>query len=296
MLWKIRIRLADRPGTLAELARECGESGVNILAMQVFPGIESVTDELVVRLPESWGADEVCDLVARAGASFVGANPCNEGALADQPTRHVQAARTILAEPARFPEVVARLFDAEPELALGTQGDVMEMVVGDVVVQVHRTAPFTATEHARGAAIAELVGDVLASRAGIVPSYSGNGRMGTGVDPQLVVGSHEVRAVVEGVTVARALLGDRGPLGDRRLVLEVGIAWRRRGVGTRLLVEAARLASGLGDDELVITTRADNQAVLPMVLGSGMRGRIKMSGDELVVRVPLRDLAPADRV
>ena len=74
MLWKIRIRLADRPGTLAELARECGESGVNILAMQVFPGIESVTDELVVRLPGSWGADEVCDLVARAGASFVGAN------------------------------------------------------------------------------------------------------------------------------------------------------------------------------------------------------------------------------
>ena len=35
------------------------------------------------------------------------------------------------------------------------------MTVGDVQVQVRRTAPFTATEHARGAALADLVTDVL---------------------------------------------------------------------------------------------------------------------------------------
>ena len=35
------------------------------------------------------------------------------------------------------------------------------MTVGDVQVQVRRTAPFTATEHARGAAMADLVSDVL---------------------------------------------------------------------------------------------------------------------------------------
>lgn len=295
MLWKIRISLADRPGTLARLAQELGEHGVNILALQVFPGIETVTDELVVRVPDGVDADDLGDMVTRVGAAFVGANPCSEGALVDQPTRHVQAARTILSEPARFPEVVARLFDAEPEIGATSSGDVMEMVVGDVIVQIHRAAPFTATEHARASAIADLVSDVLAHRpAGTVPP-TGDGRLGTGIVPQLVVGSHEVRAVVEGVTVGRALLGDRGPQGDRRLVLEVGAAWRRRGVGTRLLLEAAVLGAGLGDDELVITTRADNQAVLPMVLGTGMRGRIKMSGDELVVRVPLRDLARQSR-
>ena len=72
-------------------------------------------------------------------------------------------------------------------------------------------------------------------------------------------------------------------------------AWRRRGIGSRLLLEAARAAAGLGDDELVLVTDADNQAVLPMVLGSGLRGRIRMYGDALTVRVPLRDLEGARR-
>ena len=46
----------------------------------------------------------------------------------------------------------------------------------------------------------------------------------------------------------------------------------------------------LGDDELLLVTTADNQSVLPMALGSGLRGGIRMSGDVLGVRVPLRDL------
>ena len=83
--------------------------------------------------------------------------------------------------------------------------------------------------------------------------------------------------------------------GARHLHLEVDPAWRRRGIGSRLLLEAARAAAGLGDDELVLVTGADNQAVLPMVLGSGLRGRIRMSGDTLTVRVPLRDLEGARR-
>ena len=57
--------------------------------------------------------------------------------------------------------------------------------------------------------------------------------------------------------------------GRRHLHLEVDPAWRRRGIGSRLLLEAARAAAGLGDDELVLVTSADNQAVLPMVLGLG---------------------------
>ena len=60
-------------------------------------------------------------------------------------------------------------------------------------------------------------------------------------------------------------------------------------------MEAARAAAGLGDDALVLVTDADNQAVLPMVLGSGLRGRIRMDGDALTVRVPLRDLEGARR-
>jgi ribosomal protein S18 acetylase RimI-like enzyme len=69
-------------------------------------------------------------------------------------------------------------------------------------------------------------------------------------------------------------------------------AWQRRGIGTRLLIDSSRLAHMLGAGEIVLTTRADNQAVLPMVMAAGMRGRIRMAQDQLTVRVPVRDLKP----
>jgi GNAT superfamily N-acetyltransferase len=294
MLWKARISLPDRPGTLAELARECGESGVNILGLQVFPGIDAVTDELVLEVPDGWTIVDLADLVERAGAGFVGANPCDEAALVDQPARYVRAARTMLVQPARFPEVVARLFDAEPEpldaIGPGAMHDSMDLVVGDVVVQVHRAAPFTATEHARGTALAELVSDVMERSRAAVDAASPGRRLGTGVTPDYVASTHAVSALVQGTLVGRAVLAEATRPGMRRLALEVDPAWRRRGVGVRLLLEAAHVASRLGDEELVLVTRADNQAVLPMVLGAGLRGRIRLSGEELTVRVPLRDL------
>ena len=55
---------------------------------------------------------------------------------------------------------------------------------------------------------------------------------------------------------------------------------------------AARLANARGATEVVLSTRADNQAVLPMVLAAGMRGRIRMAADRLTVRVPVRELKP----
>ncbi len=293
MLWKVRTTMPDRPGTLAALAMECGHAGVNILGLQVFPGIETVTDELVLAVPEGWIADDIAALVARAGATYVGGNTCGEGALTDQPTRFVQAARTIVEQPARFPEVVAALFDAEadPEYATSALVDHMELTVGDVAVQIHRRAPFTPTEHARGAAMAGLVGDVIAGRRPVQVPAPGR-RLGAGTAPTYVHSSHSVTAVVDDTPVARGVLAEVVEPGVRRLVLEVDPAWRRRGIGSRMLLEASRLSAALGDSELLVATSADNQAVLPMVLGSGLRGRIRLSGDVLTVRIPLRELTP----
>ncbi len=295
MLWRVRTTLPDRPGALALLAEQCGLADVNILGLQIFPGVEAVTDELVLRTPEDWEPAQIGRLVEGAGGSDVVAMPCSEDALADQATLYVQAARMVLERPMTFPEVVGRLFDARLESVDGSPAtdDVMEMTVGDVEVQVRRATAFTATEHARGAAMAALVSDVLARSAspGISGEASGR-RVGGGAAPAYAVEGDSVAARIDDVVVGRATLAETDEAGVLAIGLGVDPAWQRRGIGSRLLVDAARLALAKGADEILRTTRSDNQAALPMVLAAGLRGRIRMAGDQLTVRIAVHDLKP----
>ncbi len=296
MLWRVRTTLPDRPGALAVLARDCGAAGVNILGLQIFPGVETVTDELVMHTPDDWSLVDVAELIEGAGGTSVSGGPCAEHALVDQPVRYVLAARSVLAQPASFPEVVAELFDAEAdpdEGGLAPVQDVMEMTVGDVAVQVRRTAPFTATEHARGSAMADLVNDVLArSRASGPLEPTPGRRVSAGTVPEYAAAPRQVSATVEGTVVGLAGLADSAEPGVLTVSLQVDPAWRRRGIGSRLLVEVARVAAGEAVDEILLSTEPDNQAVLPMVLSAGLRGRIRMASDRLTVRIPVRDLKP----
>jgi GNAT superfamily N-acetyltransferase len=291
MLWRVRTTLDDRPGALAELTTACGSARVNILGLQVFPGVDRVTDELVLRTPDSWDLADLADLVERAGGTRVSVLPCTEAALADQPTRYVLAARSILAEPATFPDVVAQLFDAEADpdgAGLSPLMDGMDLEIGDVVVQLRRTAPFTAAEHARGSALGELVTDVLDSAA--VTAAPEPQDVSTDQEPVLEVREGEVRAVVAGAVVGQATW-EADHEHAWHVELAVDPAWRRRGIGSRLLLETARVARTSEAEELVVRTAADNPAVLPLVLGTGLRGRIRMGSDDLTVRIPVRRLA-----
>jgi len=299
MLWRVRTTLPDRPGTLAVLAQRCGEAGVNILGLQIFPGLDQVTDEFVLRTPPGWAAPEILALLEGSGGAGVVVQPCTEAAVADQPTRYVQAARTILERPMSFPDVVAQLFDAEAEPSdLSVSRDTMELTVGDVDVQVHRSAPFTATEHARGAALAALVGDVLqrSREAAAIGAPPPARRLAGGAAPDYVVAGETVTAFVDGVAVGLAqLLPPTGEDAVRPVALRVDPAWQRRGIGTRLLIDVARLGHSLGADEILLTTRSERGAVLPMVMAAGLRGRIRMAGEELTVRIPVRELRPLPR-
>lgn len=291
MLWRVRTNLPDRPGTLAALARTCGEAGVDIRRIQVFPGpnVGPVTDELVLDAPDGLDEAAITALVVGAGGDRVLALPCSEAALDDQPTRYVEAARAVIAQPASFPDVVARLFDAGADVDEGA-ADVMELRVGEVRVQVRRPAPFTPTERERGLAMAALVSDVL----GRERSTGASRRIGAGATVAYVALETAVQARADEVVVgeARLLPVSLDAPGTREVDLEVDVSWQRRGIGTRLLGDVARLARRIGAEELLVRTRADNQAVMPMVLSAGMRGRIRMAGDELTVRIPLRDVRP----
>lgn len=281
----MRGTLPDRPGALAALAKECGKAGVNIVGMQIFRGARAATVELVVEAPDTVEADLV-DLVHRGGAQDVESMRCTQAALADQPTRYVNAARAVLAQPSSFPDVAAHLFDAEVAPA-DDREDVMVMRLGeDVEVQIRRATPFTDTERARGAAFAELVAEVLERQAppstGVQPGAQ---------TPEYVVGESEVTALARGLVVGRGRIGaaDREAPDARYIDLEVDPGWRRHGVGTRLLNEIVRMACAQGIGEIVVTAPADSGAVLPMVLGAGLRGRIRIAGDSLTVRISLAE-------
>ena len=95
MLWRVRTTLPDRPGSLAVLAQTCGEAGVNILGLQIFPGVEGVTDELVLRAPDTWGLGDVAALIEEAGGAHVTVAGCTEHALVDGPIQYLHGLRRL---------------------------------------------------------------------------------------------------------------------------------------------------------------------------------------------------------
>jgi GNAT superfamily N-acetyltransferase len=331
--------LADRPGTLATLARHCGEQGVNILGLQIFPGVGGVTDELVLRAPDAWGAADVARLTEEAGGGQVRVGSCTEHALVDGPIQHLHALRQ-LAQGAPLPEVLARLLDATasaadaPAVPLSAVQDTLTVSVGPQQVLLRRTAPFTATEHARAVAFAEVAAELLGPDAttsydeGVPAPPSSSAvpvvRPATFADVPALLRMH-VRCSADTVYrryatplsriddrfARRLLLGGGGALvasvgadivGVASLsVCEAGLAevallvedgWQRQGIGSRLLSAAARLARGQGAEEVELRSRTHNPALMSLAFASGLRARVRLDGDAVVVTVGVVGLKP----
>jgi len=327
MLWRVRTTLEDRPGALAQLAERCGAAGVNILALQIFPGVETVTDELVLSSPDEWGVADVAAMVEEAGGRQVGVSPCTPHALVDGPTNYLLAIRHVVEDPASIEEALTELLDGEtshdeltPVLAT------LEVPVAGRVVVVRRAAAFTVTEQARAHAFASLVDDLLAReepRTVALPAVDGEpvfrlatagdaialvrmaercsaqtlaGRFGTplaGLKPRMAR-----RLLAEGpalvVQVGHEIVGlatvTTGEPAEAALLVEDG--WQGRGVGTRLLSLAARLAKARGAQELVLQSEHNNDAVPKLSAASGLSGRVRHDNGRVVLTVSLRRVAP----
>ena len=361
VLWRVRTTMSDRPGSLAALARHCGERDANILGLQIFPGVVGVTDELVLRTPDGWGIDEVAELIHEAGGAEVSVSPCTEHALVDGPIQYLQALRRVAHDPHTLVDMLARLLDAEaqPPVAsvLSAAQDTMVVDVGSRQVVLRRTAPFTATEHARAVAFAEVAAELLAAELAVpAPSDPGPAVPGQG-DAHLggyqpASGSTRVGAREPAVRLAtfddipalmrmhqrcstdsiyrryaaplpriddrlarRLLLAGGGALVATVGVEVVGVAsisvceagvvevsllvedgWQRRGLGTRLLSASARLARGQGASEVVLRSGTHNPALMSLAFASGLRARIKLDGDTVVVTVGMDGLKPLTMV
>jgi hypothetical protein len=145
MFFRVRATLTERPGALALLATRCGDAGLNILGLQIFPDLGHVTDEMVIDAPDSWTARAVAELVSGAGGDEVSVEPCTTHDLIDQPTRWLTAAQDVVADPALLPVLLEKLLGPHPE-------------------------KWSVTEHSRAAALQALAESVLGpDRSGVVP-------------------------------------------------------------------------------------------------------------------------------
>jgi ribosomal protein S18 acetylase RimI-like enzyme len=246
MFFRVRASLTDRPGTLALLTTRCGEAGLNILGLQIFPDLGRVTDELVISTPEDWTAGAVAELVSGAGGDEVSVEPCTTHDLIDQPTRWLTAAHDVVLDPSMLPILLEKLLGPHPE-------------------------KWSATEHARASALA-----ALAESAGDQPAPSAASSVDYDETPSGVV------ARIGGHVVGVAAFA---PTEGRELTIEVAPAWRRLGIGSQLLTRSAAQAATAGRDEIVLLAPAAEEGFVSMLSTAGLRARIKVSGGVLTARI-----------
>jgi GNAT superfamily N-acetyltransferase len=258
MFYRVRTRLADSPGALARLAQHCGDAEVNILALQIYPELGAVTDDLVVETPDAWTAAAVVELVSGAGGDEVSVVPCATHDLVDQPTAWLRAAMTVMDDPDSLPSALTGL------LGLRVSWSATEQVRAEALTEIADRRRSTVAPPPASAPSSVVEYDVTDS--GVIA------RIG-----QHVVGAANLHAHVDGSLEAG---------------LEVAPAWRRLGIGRQLLRKLSGLAAGQGATEMVLLAPATEEGVVPVLAASGMRGRIRLTEQGMSVHVSLAGVRP----
>jgi RimJ/RimL family protein N-acetyltransferase len=176
-LWRVHVELEDRPGRLGELAAAVGATGCNILSVHVVgePSDRgSVTDELLVRVPEGIDPSVLIMAAARVKAPCTLHVPADATELSDPVTTALALARMVAADPGSAPRAVATLLHArlvDPTAARLPDLHTHPLRVGAQHLLLGRAWPFTATELSRAAALLELATQLaLAAPASEQPS------------------------------------------------------------------------------------------------------------------------------
>ncbi len=183
--WRVRARLADRPGTLARLATRLGQHGCNLLGVAVLPVADGpdafedagdVVDELVLRAPATLGHGELMRLVEAQGARCLGVVSASVGDLVDAQTAVLRAATDALSGKSTTYEALRVVLNADSvrqpakatESAAGEVGAVrlqvgghratITLAGGEQVVASRGWAPFTEGELARVPALIAVLG------------------------------------------------------------------------------------------------------------------------------------------
>ncbi len=108
-LWRIRVRLDDRPGRLEALTARLADHAVNIRAVHVHRLESGVLDELVVSAPDGLTAQALTGAVRQAGGAGVRVWPASPLTLVDGQTKALGIAARVAADPDELPLALAEL-------------------------------------------------------------------------------------------------------------------------------------------------------------------------------------------
>jgi RimJ/RimL family protein N-acetyltransferase len=168
-LWRVHVELEDRPGRLGELATAVGATGCNIISVHVVgepTDAGSITDELLVRVPEGIDPSVLIIAAARVGAPCTLHVPADATELADPVTTALALARMVAADPGSAPRAVATLLHArlvDPAAPRAADLHTQHLRLGAQHLLLGRGWPFTATELSRAAALLELAAQLSLS-------------------------------------------------------------------------------------------------------------------------------------
>jgi GNAT superfamily N-acetyltransferase len=174
-LWRVHVELEDRPGRLGELATAVGAAGGNILALHLVgePADDgSVTDELLVKLPDGADLGALPDAVRAVGIPCTLMVPADATELADSATTALALARMVAADPGSAPRAAATLLRARlvDPAGIDPAEHVCRLRIGAQQLELHRAWPFTATEISRAAALLELAAQLELRAPAPVPA------------------------------------------------------------------------------------------------------------------------------
>ena len=170
-LWRVHVELEDRPGRLGELATAVGAAGCNIISVHVVgepTDAGSITDELLVRVPEGIDPSVLIMAATRVGAPCTLHVRADATELADPVTTALALARMVAADPGSAPRAVATLLRArlvDPARPRTADLHTHPLRVGPQHLLFGRAWPFTATELSRAAALLELSAQLALSAA-----------------------------------------------------------------------------------------------------------------------------------
>lgn len=171
-LWRVRMRVVERPGRLAAVAAAFGRLRCDILALHIAPtGSSAITpagcdalDEFVVEAPRDLAPGVLGAALSEAGGHDVIIVPAQVKDLTDPAVQALVLAQRVGADPDRLPEAIAELLRVS-EIEWRRPGDTVDegaelnttMVISvhpDRALLIRRPGlPFTPTEAARATAL-----------------------------------------------------------------------------------------------------------------------------------------------